>query len=429
MSGKQLIPLDKHRLSKSTAELEAFLLKHIRGQERPIRHVVAAYDQYCTDFRGHDRPILSMLSVGPSGAGKTLLAEMMAEFFFGNRSSFCKISCSSFSEPHKVSALIGSPPGYVGFIDRQRQDHVYTPYPLLSPWNIDKYDFFRTRGKSFQREIARLKIKAEKVKKELQKVLHDLSRISEQSNRFKELSSRYDELEKQYDEAQSAAEELGYNPDDEGYLSIVLFDELDRAHHTVHDIILEITDKAELSLSDGRVTRFHHTFLLMTANINARGISRLMKGARLGFQGEEGPDATDEQIYKTTMQEVERTFTAPFLGRLDSVVVFRPLTKPIIREIFDHQLARWQGELTQYFPILLRIDELVKDFLLKEATDRPEFGARLLKNKIQQHLKQWLSHLAASGQIKKGDIVHVKLQGDKEITFFKEELDKSEIVV
>lgn len=428
MSEKKLILLDKHQLSESTAELKAFLSKHIRGQERAIREVVAAYGRYCTNFRSHDRPILSMLSVGPSGAGKTLLAEMMAEFFFGNRSSFCKISCSSFSEPHKVSLLLGSPPGYIGFIDNLKKDSAYTPYPILSQWNIDQHDFFRLKGKSCRKDIAKLKRRAEEIRKELEKISISFSKLPKESNAPKELSKRYEELERQYDEVQNLAEKLGYNPA-EDYFSIVLFDELDRAHHAVHDIILEITDKAELSLSDGRVTRFHNTFLLMTANINERKIAGLMKGERLGFQGEESPDATDEQIYKTTEKEVERTFTAPFRGRLDSMVVFRQLTKPIIREILDYQLARLQGELSQYFPILLRIDESVKDFILKEATDHPEFGARLLKNKIQKHLQEWLSNLAASGQIEQGDIVYVKLQGDKGIAFFKEELDKSKIVV
>ena len=426
-SEKQKIPLDKYRFSGQAAAFEAFLLEHIKGQERPIREIVSAYDQFRTGFRDRDRPIISMLSVGPSGTGKTLLAEVMAEFFFGSRSKFCKISCPSFSESHKVSALTGSPPGYIGFIDSNKEDPTLSPYPFLSKWNIDKYDFFAKKGKNMDEKIAKLRKEAKNMSDKLKKIAEELIKLPPNSPKYLQSFATYVDFKQRYEELCGAIKELGYNPDDD-YLSIVLFDELDRAHPTVHDIILEITDKAKLSLSDGRVTSFSNTFLLMTANINERGIASLMKGVHMGFQGKEGSNTVDEQIYKTTDAEVKKILTAPFLGRLDSVEVFRPLTMPIIREILDYQLAQFQNMLSLKFPVLLHIDESVKDFILEEATDQPEQGARLLKKKIQKHIKQWLSRLAASGQIGKGDVVYVTLQG-RETIFFKEEPNKDKILL
>lgn len=422
-SASQLTPLDKNKICERVKEFEDFLHNNVIGQPRAIDDLVMAYDSYVSGFRDYTKPIFSGLFLGPSGVGKTYLTEMVAEYFFDDAAAFCKVPCEQLSESHKVSLLTGSPPGYVGFHDERRDggNAMFARYPLLSQWNIDKYAFFASEdGKRFQhlrKELSGFQAEFEAIQSKLQ-------HLSEKSPEFKEELQKLSRLKEHGSAKVEELRKLGYDPNKD-YLSVVLFDELERAHRTTHDLILEITDKAELLLSDGKRTSFKNTFLMMTSNINAEGIADLVGGkGTLGFQ-KAGDDQsrTDEEVYRRTVKEAERVLTAPFLGRLDSVVVFRPLKSSDIGVIFDRQLEKLQKTFDKHFPVKLVIRNEVKDFIIREATDRMEYGARLLKNKINKQLRRWLSRLANTGEISSGDVVHAVLDekdGKPEINFYKD---------
>jgi ATP-dependent Clp protease ATP-binding subunit ClpA len=113
-----------------------FLKYNIKGQDDALKDIVDAIEIREASFQEGDKPIYCGIALGPSGVGKTLTTEVLAELWFGSRRGFTRIACEAYSEPHSISKLIGSPPGYVGFWD---SDKGGGSAPILAQESIDKY--------------------------------------------------------------------------------------------------------------------------------------------------------------------------------------------------------------------------------------------------------------------------------------------------
>jgi ATP-dependent Clp protease ATP-binding subunit ClpB len=123
------------------------------------------------------------------------------------------------------------------------------------------------------------------------------------------------------------------------------------------------------------------------------------------------------------MREARKKFEPAFLGRLDDVVAFRPLTNTELLGIFDLELGRLRARLAQEFPLEFTPSPEARDFIFRRATDHPELGARLIKEKVEHYLRGPLSQLINSGQVAKGDRVFVDTDpGGKELSFSKKPL-------
>jgi ATP-dependent Clp protease ATP-binding subunit ClpB len=208
-------------------------------------------------------------------------------------------------------------------------------------------------------------------------------------------------------------------------LSLVLFDEIEKASDALWQLLLGILDKATLTLGDNHRVDFTRSMIFMTSNLGSQEMSKLMTGG-LGFSAgsEEDEMALDQKIYRTASDAARRKFSPEFMNRIDRVIVFRTLQPHHLREILEIELGRVQERVTSSATekqFVFECTDAARDFLLREGTDT-QFGARHLKRAIERHLVFPLSNLLATGQIALGDLVMVDYDpGTSRLCFLKQE--------
>jgi ATP-dependent Clp protease ATP-binding subunit ClpB len=194
-------------------------------------------------------------------------------------------------------------------------------------------------------------------------------------------------------------------------LSLVLFDEIEKASDALWQLLLGILDKAALTLGDNRRVDFSHSMIFLTSNLGSDEMIKLMTGG-LGFSTgpHEDDEALDQKIYRTAIEAARRKFSPEFINRIDKVVVFRTLQRRHLENILDIELGRVQERVisstTGGNQFVFKCTEGARDFLLREGTDM-KFGARHLKRTIERHLVFPLSNLLATRQIQLGDLITV----------------------
>jgi ATP-dependent Clp protease ATP-binding subunit ClpC len=189
--------------------------------------------------------------------------------------------------------------------------------------------------------------------------------------------------------------------------SVVLLDEIEKAHPDVFNILLQVLDEGHLTDNYGRVIDFKNTVVIMTSNVGARDIT---KGKQLGFAA---PDtrANFERIQEKVKEELQHVFNPEFLNRLDDVIVFHPLAKEHIAQIVGILLKDVQKRLSEE-ELTLRLTEPASDFLVGHGFDE-HFGARPLKRAIQRFIEDPLSEKILLGEFAKGDDIEVDISADK----------------
>jgi ATP-dependent Clp protease ATP-binding subunit ClpA len=208
-------------------------------------------------------------------------------------------------------------------------------------------------------------------------------------------------------------------------LSLVLFDEIEKASDSLWQLLLGILDKATLTLGDNRRVDFSRSMVIMTSNLGAREMSELISGG-IGFapgKGAKNPNDTDvdQKIYRTAVEAARRKFSPEFMNRIDKVVVFRSLKEHHLRLILDLELQAVQDRIMQSAgtKFVFQCSEAAKDTLLREGLDF-KYGARHLKRSVERFLVYPLSNLVATGQIGLGDLVSVDLDPNtKKLVFSK----------
>ena len=210
---------------------------------------------------------------------------------------------------------------------------------------------------------------------------------------------------------------------DDMKVSLVLFDEIEKASDSLWQLLLGILDKATLTLGDNRRVDFSKSMVIMTSNLGAREMSELISGG-IGFapgKGSKTPNDTevDQKIYRTAVEAARRKFSPEFMNRIDKVVVFRSLKEHHLRQILDLELQAVQDRIMQSAgtKFVFQCSETAKDMLMKEGLDY-KYGARHLKRAVERFLVYPLSNLVATGQIGLGDLVHVDVDGIKNRLIF-----------
>ncbi|HYD01431.1 MAG TPA: ATP-dependent Clp protease ATP-binding subunit [Phycisphaerales bacterium] len=183
--------------------------------------------------------------------------------------------------------------------------------------------------------------------------------------------------------------------------SVILLDEVEKAHPDVFNMLLQIMEEGRLTDSFGRNVDFRNTILIMTSNI---GADLIKGGGGFGFQKKESQGNFDN-IKTILMKEVERFFRPEFINRLDDVVVFRPLTRDDLIGIVDLEVVKLANRMQQQ-GIALNLDQKAKDFLIEKGYN-PDFGARPLRRAVGQFLEDPLSEMLLGGQIQMGQSVVV----------------------
>jgi ATP-dependent Clp protease ATP-binding subunit ClpB len=207
-------------------------------------------------------------------------------------------------------------------------------------------------------------------------------------------------------------------------VSLVLFDEVEKASDSLWQLLLGILDKATLTLGDNQRVDFSRTMIFLTSNLGSQEMVNLVEGS-LGFVGgKPNVSELDQKIYRTASEAAKRKFSPEFMNRIDKVIVFRSLQSAHMEAILDIELERVQERImssTHGKPFVFQCTAAAREFLLAEGTDA-KYGARHLKRSIERHLVFPIANLLATDQIQLGDLITVDFEpGSSKPLFFREE--------
>jgi ATP-dependent Clp protease ATP-binding subunit ClpC len=205
-----------------------------------------------------------------------------------------------------------------------------------------------------------------------------------------------------YEEGGQLTEKVRRNP-----YSVVLFDEVEKAHPDVMNMLLQILEEGKLTDSFGRQVDFRNTIILLTSNV---GADRLKKGSTMGFSA---PD--DEQDYErmkeNLTEEAKKVFRPEFLNRFDDIVVFRSLGKQELTQILDLELAKVEKRLAQR-DIHFGLDKAARDLLLDKGHD-PTYGARPMRRAVEKYLEDPMAEEIIRGELREGGTINISAKDDK----------------
>ena len=210
-----------------------------------------------------------------------------------------------------------------------------------------------------------------------------------------------------YDEGGQLSEKVRRNP-----YSVLLFDEIEKAHPDVFNILLQVLDDGHITDAHGRKVDFKQTIIIMTSNAGAQAI---IEPKKLGFLSNNDEKQDYERMKSGVMEEVRRLFKPEFLNRIDEIMVFHPLNKTHIKKIVNIMLKTLEKRCKEQLDIQLKITESVRDFLAEAGFDS-KYGARPLRRAIQTKLEDPMANVLLEGTIKRGDTVRIQLH-QKEIRF------------
>ncbi|HSD51714.1 MAG TPA: ATP-dependent Clp protease ATP-binding subunit, partial [Candidatus Methylomirabilis sp.] len=200
-----------------------------------------------------------------------------------------------------------------------------------------------------------------------------------------------------YDDSGQLTEKVRRRP-----FSLVLLDEIEKAHPEVFNLLLQILEDGRLTDSYGRVVDFRNTILIMTSNIGTR---QFTLHTHMGF-AKAGEEQAYEKMKETVANELRRTFNPEMLNRIDEVIVFHPLTKDHMRQIVDLLLQRLEHQLVEKH-ISLQVDGAAKEFLIEQGFD-PNYGARPLRRAIQRYVEDALAEEVLKGRFGEGGTIRIR---------------------
>ncbi|TEU02693.1 ATP-dependent Clp protease ATP-binding subunit [Candidatus Aerophobetes bacterium] len=316
--------------SKRLLRMEEAIHVRVVGQEEPIKAIAQSIRRAQAGIKNMKRPIGVFMFLGPTGVGKTYLAQALAEFLFGDEDAIITLDMSEYMEKFSVSRLTGAPPGYVG-----------------------------------------------------------------------------------YEEGGELTEKVRRRP-----YSVVLLDEIEKAHPDVFNILLQIMDNGRLSDNLGHTVDFRNTVLIMTSNL---GAEQIVRGSNLGFQAEKEGTLSYEEMKNRVMSELKRSFRPEFLNRLDEVIVFHALNKKEVKKIVD-MLLEEKKELLEEREMNIEITQEARNLIAQEGYD-PDFGARPLRRAIQKLIDNSLSEEILKGRFKDGEDIVIGIKNGN-IVFNKKKKSK-----
>ena len=201
-----------------------------------------------------------------------------------------------------------------------------------------------------------------------------------------------------YEEGGQLSEKVRRNP-----YSVILFDEIEKAHPDVFNILLQVLDDGHITDSQGRKIDFKNTVLIMTSNA---GASRIVSPKTLGFAARENKETDYKNMKDGVMDEVRRLFKPEFLNRIDEIVVFHQLDRDNMKQIVDILLGNIEKRSESQMEIKLSFDDAAREFLIEKGYD-PKYGARPLRRAIQNELEDKLAEAMLDDKVKAGDEVLV----------------------
>lgn len=285
------------------------LCQRVVGQDEAVKKVVKAIQRSRMGLRDPRKPIGTFFLLGPTGVGKTHLAQCLAEEMFGNRDAIIRFDMSEYMEKHTVSLLVGAPPGYVAHEDGGKLTEAVRRKPY----------------------------------------------------------------------------------------SIILFDEIEKAHPDIFNVLLQVMDEGRLTDRQGHIVNFKNTIIILTSNVGTRQLSEF--GSGVGFSANELNDKASE---RTLTKALQRTFPPEFVNRLDDIIVFHSLGEDALAQILSQELLPLQMRL-ETMGYTLEITDATREKIITQARDK-RYGARPLKRAIQSMIEDPLTDLLLAGEIENNKI-------------------------
>ena len=214
-----------------------------------------------------------------------------------------------------------------------------------------------------------------------------------------------------YEEGGQLSEKVRRNP-----YSVILFDEIEKAHPDVFNILLQVLDDGHITDSSGRMIDFKNTVIILTSNAGAQ---RIIEPKQLGFASNSDDKKDYSDMKNSVMEEVKQMFKPEFLNRIDETIVFHQLTKEDLKEILDILLKEINSRLDEQMQMNLRLTDKAKEFLIDKGYDK-KYGARPLKRALQNEIEDRLAEQILFGNIKQGDKIKIDCKGegkDSELIF------------
>lgn len=203
-----------------------------------------------------------------------------------------------------------------------------------------------------------------------------------------------------FEEGGQLSEQVRRNP-----YSVILFDEIEKAHVDIFNILLQILDDGHVTDAQGRKVDFKNTIIIMTSNA---GASRIMEPKKLGFASDSSDEKDHEFMKNGVMEEVKRLFKPEFLNRIDDMIVFHTLTKDEVKDIADLLLRNFAARVKNQMGIELKYGEAVKNYIFDKGYDK-KYGARPLRRAIQNEIEDKMAEEILAGNISAGQTVRISV--------------------
>lgn len=207
-----------------------------------------------------------------------------------------------------------------------------------------------------------------------------------------------------FEEGGQLSEQVRKNP-----YSVILFDEIEKAHPDVFNVLLQVLDDGRITDSQGRTVDFKNTIIIMTSNAGAQ---RIVDPKKLGFSNVENAESEHKNMKNNVMEEIKRMFKPEFLNRIDDIIVFRALSKEDVKGIAALMLKELKNRLAKQMDITLTYGDTVKNFIFEKGYDK-KYGARPLKRAIQNNIEDSLAEEILSGKIQASDKVSMTVVDGK----------------
>jgi ATP-dependent Clp protease ATP-binding subunit ClpC len=210
-----------------------------------------------------------------------------------------------------------------------------------------------------------------------------------------------------FEEGGQLSEQVRRNP-----YSVILFDEIEKAHPDVFNVLLQVLDDGRITDSQGRKVDFKNTIIIMTSNA---GAERIVDPKHLGFTSGEDAERDHNDMKNNVMDEVKRMFKPEFINRIDDIIVFHALSKDDVKGICTLMLKELKTRVKKQMDINITFGENLKNFIFDKGYDK-KYGARPLKRAIQSNVEDALAEYILSGKAVSGDTVSISVHNDK-VTF------------
>lgn len=353
--------LDATSKSDLIEYLEEELKNNIIGQYESCESIANSLSRVLAGIGNKERPILNLLFLGSTGVGKTESVKVLSKILFGERDAFTRVNCEELTSEHSFAKIIGCPPGYVG----------NDIEPMLSQNNVDSH--FEAAHK------------------------YKMGLFSSDNL----LSQRYS----------------GENS--HGPLSIILFDEIEKAHPKIWSALIGIMDDGHLTLGNNEIVNLKNSIIIMTSNVGARDLDKTLQKASVGFDIGGTKKEDDEVEYNamkaSAIEAAKEHFPPEFCNRFDRIITFKTLNRDEFSKILLISLQNFCQDLTEAkVPLFINYKQEFLDMLLEKGIDK-RYGARNLNRIVQDELITPISKMINTKQLIANDAIEIEYSNGKSI--------------